>query len=277
MQEIFLSMIVAGMGLLCASLPSIRSILRTLGSGRLRARWEWLRRLIAAFLVGYAAFGIAHIGMQTSAADLIVAAILLSGGAFVLIVARLSEMTTNDIVRIASLERDVMRDPMTGVYNRRYLDSRLDEEISRARRSHSPLSALMVDLDHFKHINDTYGHPVGDEVIRHVSALIMSQVRVSDIMVRYGGEEFLVIATDSALEEVSALGDRLLVQLRSHGVALANGQSLPVTASIGAALLEDAETQGVFLHRADEALYEAKRTGRNRMCIASPMAEVSAS
>lgn len=265
----FLTMVIGGMGLLAASLPSIRSILRTLGAGRLRVSWAWLHRLILGFLFGYGVFGAAHFGMATTKADLIVAAILLSGGAFVLIVARLSDMTTSDIVRIASLERDVMRDPMTGAYNRRYLDSRLDEEISRVRRSNGSLSALMIDLDHFKDVNDIYGHQIGDEVIRHVSSLIMSQIRVSDIMVRYGGEEFLVLAPDSAPADAAELGNRLLHHIRSQCLTLPTGAILPATASIGIATLGDAETQGSFLRRADEALYDAKRAGRNTMCFAA--------
>lgn len=269
MLIIFLTMVVGGIVLLVASLPSIQSILRTLGAGRLRARWTWLHRLILGFLAGYGAFGAAHYGMATTQADLIVAAILLAGGGFVLMVARLSDMTTRDIVRIASLEHDIMRDPMTGAYNRRYLESQLDEEISRARRSNCSLSALMIDLDHFKHVNDTYGHQIGDDVIRHVSSLIMSQIRVSDILVRYGGEEFLVLTPDSASADANDLGNRLLHHIRSQSLTLPTGTILAATASIGVATLGDADTQAAFLRRADEALYEAKRAGRDTVHLAA--------
>lgn len=271
MYGMFFLLIAGGMAMIAAALPSIRSILHALGSGALQRRWLWLQRLIVIFLVGYAAFGAAHIPMQVTIPDMIVAAILLAGGAFVLIVARLSDMTTRDIIRIASLERDVMRDPLTGVYNRRYLDGRLDEELSRARRSGSPLSALMVDLDHFKHVNDTYGHDVGDQVLRHVSALMENIVRTSDVVTRYGGEEFVILAPDSPSGDARHLGERLLHHIRDQTMSLFDGKALPVTASIGVATLKTDESQSAFLRRMDEALYHAKRSGRDRLCIAGQL------
>lgn len=267
----FFLMIAGGMAMIAAALPSIRSILHTLGSGTLQVRWLWLRRLIVMFLVGYAVLGAAHIHTEVKIPDIIVAAILLAGGAFVLIVARLSDMTTGDIIRIASLERDVMHDPLTGIYNRRYLDGRLDEELSRARRSGNPLSALMVDLDHFKHVNDTYGHEVGDQVLRHVSALMVSMVRTNDVVTRYGGEEFVILAPDSPSGDASHLGERLLRHIRGQNIPLLDGQTLPITASIGIATLQTDECQSAFLRRADEAMYHAKRSGRDRLWIAGQL------
>lgn len=269
MTWIFILLIMLGMGCLLASLSSLRSILVTLGEGPLRRRWQWLYRLAVLFTVSYPIIAAIHIGLATTDADLFVGLILALMGVAGLLIARLSAMTTKDLVRIAALERDVMRDPLTGLLNRRYLDSRLDEEIQRARRSGLPLSLLMIDLDHFKHVNDRYGHIVGDQVLRHVSSLVVSLVRVSDMVVRYGGEEFLVIAPDSALEDATHLGDRLLYHLRNHEVPLPNGEPLSVTASIGAASLHDGENQISFLRRADMALYEAKGQGRDRLCIAA--------
>lgn len=199
-------MIFTGMALLAAALPSISSIFGKLGEG-LRTAWRWLRALILLFLAGYAGFAFLLLGAPVTVAELIVSAILMAGGAFVLIVARLSHLTTNDIVRIAALERDVMRDPLTGMFNRRYLGAKLDEKTSRSRRSGQPLSTLIIDLDHFKHINDTYEHPVGDQVIRHVCTLIAGQIRTVDTVVRYRGEEFVVVAPDSTVEAAAALGE----------------------------------------------------------------------
>jgi diguanylate cyclase (GGDEF)-like protein len=263
-------MILTGMVLLAAALPSISSILGKMGKGNLRTAWRCLRAMIILFLAGYAGFAFLLLGAPVTAAELIVSAILMAGGAFVLIVARLSHLTTNDIVRIAALERDVMRDPLTGVFNRRYLDAKLDEETSRSRRSGQPLSTLVIDLDHFKHINDTYGHPIGDQVIRHVCALIAGQIRTVDTVVRYGGEEFVVVAPDSPIEAAAALGNRMISSLNERILTLPDGTSLAVTASIGAAQYEPGETCLDFLARADGALYEAKRGGRNRLHIASP-------
>ena len=268
MNWLFILLILFGTGCLAASLSSLRSILNMLGEGPLRQRWQWLHKLAVLFTVSYPIFAAIHIGLATTGADIFVGIILALMGLAALLVSRLSAMTTKDLVRIASLERDVMRDPLTGLLNRRYLDSRLDEEIERARRSGLPLSLLMIDLDHFKHINDSYGHLVGDQVLRHVSSLVVSVVRVSDMVVRYGGEEFLVIAPDSALEDATHLGDRLLHHLRNYEVPLPNGEPLKVTASIGAASLHADDNQVNFLRRADVALYDAKGQGRDRLCIA---------
>lgn len=277
MTWIFILLIMFGTGCLAVSLSYLRSILAMLGKGPLRQRWQWLYMLALLFTIGYPLFAVIHIGLATTGADVFVGAMLALIGVAGLLIARLSAMTTKDLIRIASLERDVMRDPLTGLLNRRYLDSRLDEEIQRARRSGLPLSLLMIDLDHFKHINDSYGHIVGDQVLRHVSSLIVNMVRVSDMVVRYGGEEFLVIAPDSALEDATHLGDRLLHHLRNHEVPLPNGEPLTVTASIGAASLHDGESEFSFLRRADMALYEAKGQGRDRLCIAesAPVARLA--
>lgn len=271
MAGLFILLMIFGTGCLVAAMSAISSILTMLGAGPLRQRWQWLYRLALLFAVSYPILAVIHLGLANTDADIFVGGILALTGLASLLVARLSAMTTKDLVRIASLERDVMRDPLTGLLNRRYLDSRLDEEIQRARRSGLPLSLLMIDLDNFKHVNDSYGHIVGDQVLRHVSALVVSMVRVSDMVVRYGGEEFLVIAPDSALEDATHLGDRLLHHLRNHEVPLPNGQPLKVTASIGAASLDDGDNQMSFLRRADIALYEAKGQGRDRLCIAQSM------
>lgn len=275
MYGMFFLMIAGGMAMLVAALPSIRSILQALGSGALWVRWLWLQRLILLFLAAYGAFGAAHFPTAATIPEIIVAAILLAGGMFVLIVARLSNSTTRDIIRIASLERDVMHDPLTGVYNRRYLGRRLDEELSRAHRSGKALSALMVDLDHFKHVNDTYGHDVGDQVLRHVSALMMSIVRTDEVVTRYGGEEFVILAPDSPSGDASNLGERLLQHIRRQNIPLPNGETLSVTASIGIATSETGECQTTLLRRADEALYHAKRSGRDRLSIAGEFQQSS--
>ena len=268
MVWIFLSMIALGMGLLTLSLPPIHAILTALNDGDLHRRWNRLRWLIVGFIVAYGLYAAIRYSTVATAADLLGGLILLAGGFFVLAVARLSALTTQDLVRITALERDVVRDPLTGTFNRRYLDSRLEEEINRSRRSRLPLSTLMIDLDHFKSINDRYGHLVGDQVLRHVGSLILSQVRLNDIVVRYGGEEFVVITPDSGLDDAARLGHRLLRHLRDHSIDLPNGDKLTVTASIGAAMLEEEEGRTTFLRRADDALYEAKRNGRDRLCLA---------
>lgn len=263
----FYLMILSGMGMLAASLRSIAMILKALGKGRLRRRWLGLSGLIVLFLVGYGIFGLLRLGAPITIVDAVVSVILIAGGVFVLVVSELSATTVNDIMRIATLKRDLLRDPLTGVFNRRYLDYKIEEEAVRARRFDLPLSALMVDLDHFKHVNDTYGHPIGDLVLRHVADLIVRQSGAIDTVVRYGGEEFMVIAPKSDLDAADVLGKRILRHLADETVPLPDGTRLAVTASIGAASLLADDSTTELIEKADRALYLAKRNGRNQVCI----------
>ncbi|MCZ7451294.1 GGDEF domain-containing protein [Agrobacterium rhizogenes] len=253
-----------GIGLFTAAVPSLSSILRTLNQGRMRRGWYSLRALIFLFLMGYACFGVLVVNSGATMTELVVSIILMVGSAFILIVSRLSDLTTKDITRIAALERDVMRDPLTGAFNRRYLDHKLEEETIRSRRLSRPLSALILDLDHFKHINDTY-HLVGDELLRHVCTLIDSQFQTMGTVVRYGGNEFVVVAPDNDIRAADALGNRMLRHIANRPLILSDGTKLTVTASIGVAEFEHNETPEELLSRADEALYVAKRNGRNRL------------
>lgn len=266
-------MILVGMALLAASLKPISDILAMVREGRLHRMWRILGTLIVLFMLGYAVYGtLSFVTHVNRIADLIVSTILLAGGAFVLIVSQLSAFTTRDIVRIAKLESEVIRDPLTGAFNRRYLDEMIEAEVAIAKRSRRPLSALLIDLDHFKHVNDTYGHPVGDLVLKHVASLILESCRTSDRVVRYGGEEFLVVALDSDLNDVATLGKRLLHEIAGTLITLPNGAHLKVTASIGAASLNKDVDQDNFIERADGALYAAKQGGRNRLCSCPPAA-----
>lgn len=170
-------MVLVGMGLLIASMKPIALILRMLEKGQLHRSWQFLRALIVVFIIGYGAVLVVQHGRPPELAGLIVSMILMAGGAFVLTVAQLSAWTTADIVRIARLEADVVRDPLTGAFNRRYMDTVLPVVVASARRTGRPLSALLVDLDHFKHVNDNYGHTVGDLVLKKVSSLLLESSR----------------------------------------------------------------------------------------------------
>ncbi len=268
MALVFCAMISVGMAGLLASHAPIRAILGMVGPGLLRRKWRGLSVLIVQFLLAFPAFAYLRLGTPLTVADFVAAFILMTGGVFVLVVARLSLATTKDFVRIATLEREALRDPLTGVFNRRYLDTKLHEEIERAHRSGEPLSALIVDLDHFKNVNDTHGHPIGDLVLQHICSLIVRQARPTDTVIRYGGEEFVVIAPFSDLAMTSLIGQSMLLRMAEEPVPLPNGGQLRVTASIGVSSLLADDSASQLLHRADEALYLAKRSGRNRLCIA---------
>lgn len=163
-----------------------------------------------------------------------------------------------------TITRLMMTDPLTGLANRRHLSEMLDRELSLARRSGRPLAALMADIDHFKSINDTYGHDRGDKVLKQVAQILRDACRKEDIVARYGGEEFLVILPDSGAGAAADCAERMRRAVADTSFA---GIDRPVTASFGATVLTPADTEGDFIKRADTALYEAKAKGRNRVVV----------
>lgn len=165
----------------------------------------------------------------------------------------------------AALTELAVRDPLTGLHNRRSFEDRLDEALARARRTGDAVALLMLDLDHFKAVNDVHGHPVGDQALRAVAALLAGELRAVDVAGRLGGEEFGVLLPGSDHAEATAVADRLRVAIAGCPVRHAGG-TLWITASIGVACFpRHALTRDELLERADHALYHAKRTGRDRV------------
>jgi diguanylate cyclase len=162
----------------------------------------------------------------------------------------------------ARIEELAQIDELTGALNRRYIMRALDEEMTRARRSAEPCSIAIIDLDHFKRINDTFGHPVGDEVLQSFSIAVGANIRSIDRLGRYGGEEFLLILPHvSAQEAIAALNRLRRIVAALNWTAISGG--LAVTMSAGVAQIREDETPGEILARADAALYRAKDAGRN--------------
>jgi len=161
-----------------------------------------------------------------------------------------------------------LRDGLTKAFNKKYFLDRLETEIAYARRHRTPLSLLMFDVDHFKRVNDTYGHLAGDYVLAKLAKIASTTVRTEDVFARYGGEEFGVICRGVPLGSAGILGERLRstveTTLFDH-----EGQQLPITISVGVAAYPDlpVETATQIISAADEALYEAKRCGRNRVLL----------
>jgi diguanylate cyclase (GGDEF)-like protein len=159
------------------------------------------------------------------------------------------------------------RDGLTGLLNRRVFDENLEQELTRARRYDFPLSLAMVDIDHFKRVNDAHGHPTGDEVLRQVARRLEAGIRQSDQIFRYGGEEFAVLFAHTALSESADVCVRLLERLRGTPIETAAG-ALDITASIGIACSDgEVGTSDTLVDRADQALYQAKAAGRNRVAL----------
>jgi diguanylate cyclase (GGDEF)-like protein len=174
-------------------------------------------------------------------------------------------------VNRARLFRSGYTDALTGWHNRRYLETRLAEEMARCRREHAPLTCLIIDVDHFKSVNDRFGHLAGDEVLRQLAHCIGAEVRGSDVSARYGGEEFIVLLPRTGIEAGFLLAERIRAAVAAEPIELPdNGTLLPMTVSIGAAEHRAGETEEDLkvaaqrlLARADVALYEAKARGRN--------------
>lgn len=157
-------------------------------------------------------------------------------------------------------------DHLTGLFNRRYLMDALDKEVQRSSRKGGNLSLLILDIDHFKNVNDTYGHLQGDAVLQKVALQLQKELRNYDIAARYGGEEFIAVLPDATLKEAAFVADRIRMSIQSSKFNGALSQ-LVLTVSLGVALYapEDGTTVDGFIKRADDALYRAKANGRNRV------------
>ncbi len=179
----------------------------------------------------------------------------------------LENVISNELLKYIGLT-----DSLTGVYNRRYVDRRLLEEVARARRAGYQFSCMYIDIDHFKHVNDSVGHLGGDEVLREVAGRIKAELRQSDALGRFGGEEFVVLLIDADLTSAMTVAERIRASMEDTKFILSTGLDLRVTVSIGVANLNNTaqgdsieNTALQLLAKADHALYEAKQSGRNRV------------
>lgn len=166
------------------------------------------------------------------------------------------------------LEQSATTDALTALANRRAFEARLEQEIARAKRYHQPLSLLVLDLDHFKRINDTYGHAAGDEVLRRVASLVTGSIRQVDLAARYGGEELAVIVPMTPLKGAQVAAERLRRLIADAQIEIADQSgttSISVTVSIGVATLCNGQGRDALFTSADQALYRAKETGRDRV------------
>lgn len=161
-----------------------------------------------------------------------------------------------------------LRDGLTRCYNKKLFQDRLETEFAYARRHRTMLSLVMFDVDHFKKINDTYGHLAGDAVLVHLARVTQSMIRTEDVLARYGGEEFAIICRGTPLLNAGVVGERLRTAVEQATFEF-QGRRLPVTVSVGVAALPEANAAATheLIAAADSALYEAKRSGRNRVCL----------
>lgn len=174
------------------------------------------------------------------------------------------EQSQTDLERLATL------DGLTEVYNRREFNRWLSVEFERSRRDEHPVSLIMVDLDHFKQLNDTYGHQAGDEALCCVAQLLREEVRPGDIVSRYGGEEFAIILPKSSAKDSLAVAHRIRREIAIHPIRISSEDRIHLTASLGLATFpSDVQSEESLLRKADQALFQAKKLGRNRVCLAT--------
>ena len=263
---------IAGACILIAALIPIRKLVMELHQGKVRRQWYFLGAQVLSVIAGYLAYTTIHGGTRSDVSDLIVSVIFFFVACLVLTVNIMSVQTAQDVRRIAVLEQENVTDPLMGIYNRRYLESRLRQEAARVRRHDLPLSVLLLDIDHFKRVNDTRGHQVGDSVLRALGKLIAESVRIQDVVTRYGGEEVLILAPDTPVSSAATLAERLRRAVEDAVLVPpdegAKGRVLRITVSIGVATLGPGTSDtAAFLKRADDALYRAKHNGRNQVVV----------
>ena len=170
--------------------------------------------------------------------------------------------------RAETSQREAITDALTGAFNRRWLDEMLPRYLQRARVSQRPFALAMLDLDHFKRYNDTWGHTGGDAALRATAGLLRMQLRPSDQVARYGGEEFCLLLPDTGIDQARVVAERLVLAAAQHQVNAGDGSALPpVTFSLGLAALAGELTAEQLLKAADAALYRAKQAGRNRYAV----------
>lgn len=262
-------LVILGIIILAFALLPVRGLFVQLPAGSVRSQWKILTVLILFFIAGYIGYSVLYWNESDKIYDLVVPAIFVCGAFFVFIVCSLSLKTARDIMEIFTLQQESITDPLLGIFNRRHLDRQLKKETLRAIRYALPLSIFLVDIDHFKKINDTYGHQVGDSVLKGVSQLLISSLRATDIVARYGGDEFLGILPNTSCSSAYDLVERLRMNIEDHEIKLPYDKAgdqllMRVTISCGVACLNEATLdEKALMKNVDKALYQAKNSGRN--------------
>ncbi|BDY06426.1 GGDEF domain-containing protein [Ferrimonas sp. YFM] len=265
------TMVILGITMLAIASFKVGDLLQRLPNQQLHRSWQFLRLLILLFILGYTGFSLMNWNSYVDWTHMLVPVVFFGGAIFVLLVCSLSLKTTRVVQQVYSLQKQAITDPLMGIFNRRYLDRRLGEEVLLCRDSHRPLTLMMLDIDHFKRVNDTYGHPVGDLVLKALGQTLIRHTRNSDVVARYGGEEIAVLLPGTSGAEARVLADRLHQEIGKLRVPLPEQGSQPrpplrFSVSIGVAGCNAGNADaGHLLQAADLALYQAKETGRDRV------------
>ncbi|MFN4263097.1 MAG: GGDEF domain-containing protein [Thioalkalivibrionaceae bacterium] len=261
------------------AIGTFRKILQDLPDTPIKRRWRTVFVILPMFVLGYLAFGFnLLLATTTTPSDVIVALVFGFGALFVALTGRLSLDAVHDIRRVVRLEHESLTDALTGLPNRRKFDQCFHRELERARRYSTPLSLLIIDVDHFKAVNDTYGHSVGDAVLKTLAERLQSRIRSSDDIARLGGEELVIVAPETSLSNAASLGEKIRCIIADTPFTIPADvqplqptpkEGLKITVSVGVAShRENHPDFETFVHEADAALYRAKSDGRNCVALA---------
>lgn len=264
------ALLLTGAFLLAMALYLVHQLVHELPKSASRSWWRLLGAFILLFVCGYLGFFAIEVGGSYTTSEILVVGIFFLGAIFSFLVCLLALRTTRELKRIYVLEQEVITDPLLGIFNRRYLDRRLDDEVMRAQRHGLALALLMVDIDRFKLVNDSWGHQTGDLVLQHVVRVLRDSLRQTDIVARFGGEEIVILLPHTAEPDAYDVAERLREAVADTRVPFRHkscgSSELSVTVSIGCAtLLSAQDPPHALLERADQAMYRAKQQGRNRV------------
>ncbi|MBT8349867.1 MAG: GGDEF domain-containing protein [Deltaproteobacteria bacterium] len=275
MPFIVIGTTICGIIFLATSLFTCIKIIRLLPKEVIRKQGNFLFSLILLFILGYIIYTIQILNTEFSYANLIVSGVLFGGSIFVLIVCLLTLTTIKDIQRNYMFEKDSINDPLMGIYNLRYLERRLEEEINRSRRYNFSLSLLMLDVDHFKQVNDTYGHQVAEIVLKKLAQVILGLARETDFVARYGGEEIVIVLPNTPISAAALMAERCRNQVQKKLIISSDesgGKTIDgITISIGvSSRLDENSDMHMLIEHAKMALNKAKERGRNQVAIYGP-------
>jgi diguanylate cyclase (GGDEF)-like protein len=271
--------IIIGALILIVSLVPAHRLIAQLPPGRTRRNWQVLRVLVIVFLCGFCCYVAVNwsgrLEQYRTVSHYIVPILFFLGACFVYLVATFALETAAHIRRATVMDLENITDPLLGIHNRRYLDHRLVQEVSRAVRYRLPLSVVLIDVDHLKQINDNFGKQVGDFVLTSIGKITLSAARNTDIVARYGGEEIMIVATNTPIAGAMTFAERLRKAVADAILVppgeYTGGEAVRVTVSAGiAGVGPETVTVIALLNSADDALARAKAQGRNIVFVNKP-------
>jgi len=275
MQDItnhFITIILfVGAYLIYVSYLRIRRLIEKIPKGAVRRRWNDLRVLILFFVFCYLAYiFLTSMDLLDEKFKLIVPAMFFLVAVLILFTGTLALETATEFIRFSKIERENVIDHLTGIHNRRYLDERIDSEAIRAHKYDMPLSMMMIDIDHFKAVNDRYGHQIGDRVLKSLCEVLIKKGRITDVVARYGGEEIVILTIQTNISDTFNVAEKLRKTVETSIMVPVDKsedrEDIRITVSIGVAGLDQQGFDSqAMIKKADMALYQAKSEGRNRV------------